>query len=189
LKNPLRDLPNEVFVVLGSSDEEPFDLVIRCVRAYFRALPPQLLVVSVVSHDHALLPSSRRTPLPLRWTFSILEVATAQPFKKTALPKVTGGKRSEITSRKMRPPGVRIVSATGVVELLRGSSNHAKAALLAVDGRLFQSFKGANPRIVLDFGLPVESSLSFFLVAGSEPLLRSEILDDHSQASPFGPKK
>jgi hypothetical protein len=32
LKNPLRDLPNEVFVVLGGSDEEPFDLVIRYVK-------------------------------------------------------------------------------------------------------------------------------------------------------------
>jgi hypothetical protein len=87
-------------------------------------------------------------------------------------------------------PGVQTVIAADVGELLVGrSSNHAKAALLAVDGRLFQSFKGANPRIILDFGLPVESSLSFFLVAGSEPLLGSEILDDHSQASPFGPKK
>jgi hypothetical protein len=66
------------------------------------------------------------------------------------------------------------------------SSNHAKAALLTVGGRLFQSFKGANPRII-DFGLPVESGLSFFLVAETEPLLRSEILDDHSQPSPFGP--
>jgi hypothetical protein len=67
------------------------------------------------------------------------------------------------------------------------SSNHAKAALLAVGGRLFQSFKGANPRII-DFGLPVESGLSFFLVAETEPLLSSEILDDHSQPSPFGLK-
>jgi hypothetical protein len=67
------------------------------------------------------------------------------------------------------------------------SSNHAKAALLAVGGRLFQSFKGANPRII-DFGLPVESGLSLFLVVESEPLLRSEILDDHPQPSPFGPK-
>ena len=67
------------------------------------------------------------------------------------------------------------------------SSNHAKAALLAVSGRLFQSFKGANPRII-DFALPVESGLSLFLVAESEPLLCSEILDDHSQPSPFGPK-
>jgi len=121
LKNPLRDLPNEVFVVLGSSDEEPFDLVIRCVRAYFRALPPQLLVVSVVSHDHALLPSSRRTPLPLRWTCSTvfhIRSCNCAAFQGDALPKVTGGKRSEITSRQMRPPGVRIVSATGVGELL-----------------------------------------------------------------------
>ena len=29
-------MPNEVFVVLDSSDEEPFELVIRCVRAFFR---------------------------------------------------------------------------------------------------------------------------------------------------------
>ena len=54
------------------------------------------------------------------------------------------------------------------------SSNHAKAALLAVGGRLFQSFKGANPWVI-DFGLPVESGLSLFPVAQSEPLLRSEI--------------
>jgi hypothetical protein len=67
------------------------------------------------------------------------------------------------------------------------SSRHAKAALLAVGGRLFQSFKGANPRII-DFGLPVEPGLSLFLVAESEPLLRSEILDDHFQPSPFDPK-
>ena len=52
LKNPLRDLPNEVFFVLGSSDEEPFDLVIRCVRAFFREALPQLLGGSVVSHHH-----------------------------------------------------------------------------------------------------------------------------------------
>jgi hypothetical protein len=66
-------------------------------------------------------------------------------------------------------------------------SNHAKAALLAVGGRLFQRFKGADPRI-LNFGLPVESGISFFVVVESEPLLRSQILDDHSQPSPFGPK-
>jgi hypothetical protein len=42
-KPPLGDLPNEVFVVLGSSDEEPFDLVIRCVRALFRGALPQIL--------------------------------------------------------------------------------------------------------------------------------------------------
>ena len=62
-----------------------------------------------------------------------------------------------------------------------------KAGLLGVGGRLFQSFKGANPRII-DFGLPVEPGLRFFFVAESEPLLRSEILDDRSQPSPFGPK-
>ena len=50
-----------------------------------------------------------------------------------------------------------------------------------------QSFKGANPRII-DFSLPVESGSGFFLVAENEPLLRSEMLDDHSQPSPFGPK-
>jgi hypothetical protein len=48
--------------------------------------------------------------------------------------------------------------------------------LLAVDGRFFQSFKGTNPRII-DFGLPVESGLSFFFVAEGEPLLRGEILE------------
>src|SRR6516225_4147197 len=61
LKNPLGDLPNEVLVVLGSSDKEPFDLLVRCARAFFREAPPQLLGVSVVSHDHALLPRPRRT--------------------------------------------------------------------------------------------------------------------------------
>ena len=80
----------------------------------------------------------------------------------------------------MRAPSVWTVIAAV-------NSNHAKAALLAVGGRIFQSFKGANPRII-DFGLPVESGLSLFLVAESAPLLRSEILDDHSQPSPFGPK-
>ena len=52
LKTPLRDLPNEVFVVLGSSDEEPFDLVIGCVRASFREALQQLLGGRVVSHHH-----------------------------------------------------------------------------------------------------------------------------------------
>ena len=130
--------------------------------------------------EHVPFPRSAST-----LEFSILEVATAQ--KETALPKVADGKRREITSRA-DARHFRTVIAAGVGELLVGS-NHAKAALLAVGGRLFQSFKGANPRIILDFGLPVESGLSFFLVAGSEPLLGSEILDDHSQASPFGPKK
>src|SRR6516225_10409700 len=120
-KTPFHDLLNEIFVVLGGGDEEPFDLLIRGVRAFFRALPPQLLVISVVSHDHALLPSSRRTPLPLRWTCSTvfhIRSCNCAAFQGDALPKVTGGKRSEITSRQMRPPGVRIVSATGVGELL-----------------------------------------------------------------------
>jgi len=54
-KTPLHDLPNEVFVVLGSSDEEPFDLVIRRVRAFFREGLPQIHKGSVVSHDHAFL--------------------------------------------------------------------------------------------------------------------------------------
>ena len=67
------------------------------------------------------------------------------------------------------------------------SSNHAKAALLAVGGRLFQSFKGANPWVI-DFGLPVESGLFFFVIAETKPLLRSEILDNHSQPPPFGAK-
>jgi hypothetical protein len=62
LKNPLGDLPNEVFVVFGSSDEEPFDLVIRCVRGFFRAALPQILGGSVVSHDHALLSRPRGPP-------------------------------------------------------------------------------------------------------------------------------
>jgi hypothetical protein len=75
LKNPLRDLPNEVFVVLGSSDE-PFDLVIRCVRAFFGEARPQLLGGSVVSHDHVLLPRPRGE------RDSILEFATSQPFKE-----------------------------------------------------------------------------------------------------------
>jgi hypothetical protein len=77
----------------------------------------------------------------------------------------------------MRAPGVRTV-----IEAV--NSNHAKAALLSVGGRLFQSFKGANPGII-GFGLPVESGLSFFLVAESEPLLRSEILDHHFQPPPL----
>jgi hypothetical protein len=55
LKTPLGDLPNEVFVVLGNSDEEPFDLVIRCVGAFFREALPQILGGSVVNYDHALL--------------------------------------------------------------------------------------------------------------------------------------
>jgi hypothetical protein len=83
LKTPLRDLPNEVFVVLGSSDEEPFNLVIRCVRAFFRQALPQLLGGSVVTHHH--LSSQGRGE---RDHFSVLEATTAQPFKKTALPKV-----------------------------------------------------------------------------------------------------
>src|SRR6516165_7625517 len=166
LKNPLRDLPNEVFVVLGSSDEEPFDLVIRYVRAYFRALPPQLLVVSVVSHDRALLPSSRRTPLPLRWTVFHIRSCNCAAFQGDALPKATGGERSEITSRQMRPPGARIVSATGVVELLvEAHQITPKQHCLPSMDACSKVSKGANPRIVLDFGLPVESSLSFFLVA------------------------
>ena len=170
LKTPLRDLPNEVFVVLGSSDEEPFDLVIRCVRAFFREALPQLLGGSVVTHHH--LSSQGRGE---RDRFSVLEATNAQPFKKTALVS------EEISLRgRCAPPSVRTVIAAV-------SSNHAKAALLAVGGRIFQSFKGANPRII-DFGLPVESGLSLFLVAESEPLLRSEILDDHSQPSQFGPK-
>jgi hypothetical protein len=36
--------------------------------------------------------------------------------------------------------------------------------------------------------LPVESGVIFVLVTESGPLQRSEILDDHSRASPFGPK-
>jgi hypothetical protein len=55
LKTPLGDLPDEVFVVLGSSDEEPFDFFIRCVRAFFGEALPQIVGGSVVSHDHALL--------------------------------------------------------------------------------------------------------------------------------------
>jgi hypothetical protein len=84
-------------------------------------------------------------------------------------------------------------SATGGRAVLAGvvltslPSNHAKAALLAVGGRLFQRFKGTDPWI-LDFGLPVESGLGYFFVVESEPLLRSQILDDHSQPSPIGPK-
>jgi hypothetical protein len=34
IENAIRDLPHEVFAVLGSS-EELFYLVIRCVRAFF----------------------------------------------------------------------------------------------------------------------------------------------------------
>jgi hypothetical protein len=82
LKTPLRDLPNEVLVVLGSSDEEPFDLVIRCVKAFFREALPQLLGGSVVTHH---LSSQGRGE---RDRFSVLEATTAQPFKKTALAKV-----------------------------------------------------------------------------------------------------
>ena len=119
--------------------------------------------------EHVPFPRSAST-----LEFSILEVATAQ--KETALPKVADGKRREITSRA-DARHFRTVIAAGVGELLVGS-NHAKAALLAVGGRLFQSFKGANPRVI-NFGLPIKSGLSFFLVAGSEPLLRREILDDH----------
>ena len=84
-------------------------------------------------------------------------------------------------------------SATGGRAVLAGvvltslPSNHAKAALLAVGGRLFQRFKGADPWI-LDFGLPVETGLGYFFVVESDPLLRSQILDDHSQPSPIGPK-
>ena len=55
LKTPLGDLPNEVFVVLGSRDQEPFDLVIRCVGAFFREALPQILGGSVVNYDHVLL--------------------------------------------------------------------------------------------------------------------------------------
>ena len=51
-KTPLHDSPNAVFVVLGGGDEEPFDLVIRCVRAFFREALPQLLGGSVVSHHY-----------------------------------------------------------------------------------------------------------------------------------------
>jgi hypothetical protein len=77
LKTPLRDLPNEVFVVLGSSDEEPFDLVIRCVRAFFREALPQLLGGSVVTHHHRS--SQGRGE---RDRFSVLEATTAQPFRR-----------------------------------------------------------------------------------------------------------
>ena len=106
LKAPLGDLPNEVFVVLGSSDEEPFDLVIRCVRAFFREAPPQLLGGSVVSHDHALIPRPRRTPLRCGGrarSFSILEVATEAESGLA----VSG---REITFRQMRAPRQVLVS-------------------------------------------------------------------------------
>jgi hypothetical protein len=85
---------------------------------------------------------------------------------------------SSATGGRAVPAGVVLTSLP---------SNHAKAALLAVGGRLFQRFKGADPWI-LDFGLPVESGLGYFFVVESEPLLRSQILDDHSQPSPIGPK-
>jgi hypothetical protein len=74
LKNPLGDLPNEVFVVLRNSDEEPRDLVIKCVWVFFHEAQPQLLGGSVVSHHH--FSSSGRASDD---RFSVLEVATAQP--------------------------------------------------------------------------------------------------------------
>jgi hypothetical protein len=74
IENPLGDLPNEVFVVLDSSDEEPFDLVIRCVRAFFREALPQILGGSVVSHDNALL--SRPRAILMRPLISISNLET-----------------------------------------------------------------------------------------------------------------
>jgi hypothetical protein len=75
------------------------------VRAFFREAPPQLLGGSVVSHDHAVLPRPRRTPLRCGGrarSFSILEVATV--FKEAT---ESGLAVSEDKSLPVRcaPPG------------------------------------------------------------------------------------
>jgi hypothetical protein len=130
---------------------------------------------SVVSHHHLSSQGRGERDRFPHWKLQLRSLSRRRRCRNW-----TGGKRRDITSRQMRAPERPAVIAAV-------SSNHAKAALLAVGGRLFQSFKRANPRII-DFGLPVESGLSLFVVAESEPLLRNEVLDDHSQPSPFGPK-
>jgi hypothetical protein len=84
LKPPLGDLPNEVFVVLGSSDEEPFDLVIGCVRTLFREALPQIPGGSVVNYDHALLFASAVDAV----TCAIAVRHTAAAFLTSSLPSL-----------------------------------------------------------------------------------------------------
>jgi hypothetical protein len=128
LKTPLGDLPNEVFVVLDSSGEE--------VRAFFREALPQILGGSVVSHDHALLSRPRRTR-----PFSTLEVATAQPFKEPALPKVDW----RLARRESR--GRNGIKAKVLRSILSGQRPGVSAAAL------FEQRRGRNHRLTIQHPL------------------------------------
>jgi hypothetical protein len=81
-KTPFHDLLNEIFVVLGGDEEEPFDLVIRCVRAFFRVTLPKFHGGSIVSHHRSPPDAAANATV-----FRIIEVAAAQPGRRR-LPKV-----------------------------------------------------------------------------------------------------